>query len=174
MRKILSILLVFSLCFGIVGAYTVFRILQSHARQEIKELIKQGISDNQLHKIVFLDNEKPDWVEKGKEFRYRGQMYDIVKQKYAEGKVVYYCVNDKEETQLFVNLDELVKEQMENGNNPYGNATKLLLKFLFQTYTAEKAYSFTELFFTSELFFHYFFTLTSVYPEAETPPPDLG
>lgn len=174
LKKIFSILLVFCIGLSIVGFYPVFVTLQYETRQEIKMRIKQGIPENEIHKIVFAVNEKINWVREGKEFRLNNQMFDIVRHEQVNGQVIYYCINDKEEEQLFANLDELVKKQMEDESSAKGNTAKLLFKIFSQTYIPVETFLFTNINVSSKLSFQYDCELTSVNIETETQPPDLG
>lgn len=53
---------------------------------------------------------------------YRGNLYDVVRKEVLEnGDVRYECINDKQETELFVTLDKKVGRQLDarhQGNNP--------------------------------------------------------
>lgn len=174
MKKSLSILLLLAFGISIIGFFPLFKILQYQTRREIKLQIKQGIPENELHKIVFAANEKPEWVREGKEFRYKNQMYDIVRKEKSNGSTIYYCVNDTEETQLFANLDVIVKKQMDDENSPIGNSIKVLMKIFSQVYLAENPQVFNQTGVECENHFEYQIALTSIHSETETPPPDLG
>ncbi len=128
MKKIAAIFLLTTIGLSITGFFPVFKLLQNRIRKEIKIKIKQGVSEEELHKICFSEGDKIDWVREGREFRCNDQMFDIVKQEKENGRIVYLCINDKEEAQLFANLDALVKKQMDNDTSPAGKAAKNIIK----------------------------------------------
>ena len=51
-----------------------------------EDLIIISLTDN-AHQIF--------WEEEGREFHYKGEMYDVIKSKTVGGKVLLYCINDK-------------------------------------------------------------------------------
>jgi len=174
LKKFISISLVFCIGFSIAGFYPVFVNLQYQARQEIKFRIKQGIPDSEIHRIVFDANEKINWVRDGKEFRLKNQMFDIIRKEIVSGQVIFYCINDKQEEQLFANLDELVAKQLNDENSSKGNAARLLLKIFSQTYVIAETWVFKGNSVSLKVAFFYECNLTSVILETETQPPDLG
>ena len=174
MKRLLSISLLLCFIISLAGYFPAFLVLKHTARQEIKYRIKQGVRDSELHKIVFASNEKPDWVRKGKEFWYKNQLYDIVSKEINGEDIVYYCVNDTQETQLFVNLEKLVKKQMEDENSPVGSSAKTMMKFFSLLFIAEKSLMVYHADIPTENHFFYQFSVIAVCFEVETPPPVLG
>ena len=174
MRKILSILLVLSICFTAVGFYPVFIKLQYQVRQEIKHRIKKGIPETELHKITFAQNEKIDWVRDGKEFRLKGEMFDVVRKEILNGNTIYHCINDKEEKALFAILDELVKEQMQDEESSEGSTAQLLFKIFSQTCITPVAFILEFSYSYIIMTFHVNFDLPQVFLAMDFPPPDLA
>jgi len=59
----------------------------------------------QLH-ITAGQKEEIKWVEADKEFRYRGDMYDIVRtETLADGNMIYHCIADHAETHLYNEIE---------------------------------------------------------------------
>jgi len=59
-----------------------------------------------------------EWI-KSFEFRYRGNLYDIVRTGQSGDTTFYYCINDVQEERLFAGLDGHVRRQMEStGGHP--------------------------------------------------------
>ncbi|MFD2244619.1 hypothetical protein [Pontibacter ruber] len=135
MKRILAICLLFVFTFNSVGYYFVFIVLQQQIRSEIKNQIKQRIPADELHVIAVSINEqgKLDWKREGKEFLYKGSMYDVVKTETKDDTVFYYCITDVEETQLFAMLDQLVKEHLAHSKK-HNSAKKLLKSFYKKFY----------------------------------------
>lgn len=131
MRRLLLLFLLFVFTFNSVGCYFVFRILQEQIRSEVKNQLKQQIQENKLHLITIKETEawKLDWEREGKEFRYKGMMYDVVRTEKQEGAVSYHCISDVEESHLFAMLDLLVQEHLAHSKKN-NTAKKLLKNFL--------------------------------------------
>lgn len=105
MRKLISILILIILIFNIGGYYFCFKILQYKIRCEIKNKILKNVKDQELCLIIINKDNKSDitWYENNKEFKYQGQMYDVVRIKNYNNEKCYYCINDKKEKQLLTN-----------------------------------------------------------------------
>lgn len=160
--------------FNIGGIFIVFKYQQYHVRKEIKKQIKQGVPEDELT-VIIKTAENSDqfvWVKPGKEFRYKGTMFDIVRQTTGNnGDITYHCINDTQETTLFVNLDKQVKKNMDarnNGNDPVNN----LFQSLYfspepqQTIFASQGK-------IREEFHHYYFSLSSALLKVSGPPPKI-
>jgi len=119
MRKILSILLVFVLFYSVIGFYLNFKIEQYWIKKEIKHKILNNLSETELTliKISSGNCREIKWMEEGREFRYNGNMYDVVKTKTINDTTYYYCFNDENESKLLSHLDNLVKEQTGNSKS---------------------------------------------------------
>lgn len=119
MKKNISFLLIFIFFYGIIGFYLNFEIEQSHIKEEIKEKIIHNLPDNKLTLITVssADKEKIVWTEYDKEFIFKNNMYDVVRIKIKDNTTYYYCFDDEKESNLFVNLDKLVKDQTDNSQS---------------------------------------------------------
>jgi hypothetical protein len=162
--------------FHAAGHFFVFKILQHETRRQIKQQIKAGVPETEL---VLLKIPK-DLEEKNnaafqriheREFRYDGNMYDILRQKAHGDTTWYYCIADEKETQLFANLDEMVKQDMA-GNPQHRRQADDLLRLLSVLYFNQK----TEVFFISSdeqkaTAFFSFSLKTWDFPPS-TPPPE--
>ena len=156
---------------GAIGFYPLFKVLQYKTRREIKMRIKQGVPEEELHMITFAPGEQIDWVREGKEFRYKDNMYDIVRTGNSKDTVIYYCVNDTEEKVLFSTLDELVKKDMNEKSGATNNPSKHLLKLLLNLYheTSSSVVISPRMI---TINFHYLFYWTAPGLELSTPPPE--
>lgn len=108
MRRLISILLVFTFLFNIGGYYLWYSVIKYGIQKEIGEEIAAGINDEDLTLIVIPDIGKSGitWIKPAKEFRYKGEMYDVVKTKNLPGKKHFYCINDTKEKQLIAGFDK--------------------------------------------------------------------
>jgi hypothetical protein len=134
LKKLVSIFLVFLILYNMMGYIVVFKSYQYAIRNEIKTRIKEAIPENELT-IIRLTDEDIKNRKKGykriddKEFSLSGKLYDIVRSQSCGDTTTFYCINDSKEEQLFANLDEHVKRQMDT-NGPLRNRANTLLKNL--------------------------------------------
>ena len=172
-QRILSLILIICISCTVAGFYPVFKMLQYRVRQEIKHRIKSGLSDKELRVITFRKNDTIDWVRPGKEFRYDGQYYDVVRKESDGNKLVFHCINDRQEKSLFATLDQMVKSNLNDGTTSEGQAVQLLCKIFTETYYCQQT---TFCFLTSSdgVFYpRYKFTELQVCRAPECPPPDF-
>jgi len=117
MRKITANILLLFVLFQLTCYLLIFKSQQFQIRKEIKYRIKAGVPDDELVLITIpnslLEENNPifQWIHK-KEFRYKGNMFDIVHKDVYKDSTQFYCLSDHKETQLFANLDQLVKKEM--------------------------------------------------------------
>lgn len=79
--------------------------------------MKQTIPDEYIVKLTFdIHNaeDAPEWQRKGKEFRYQGNLYDVIKSEAGYNTITYFCINDKEEKNLGSSFYELLSKKLEN------------------------------------------------------------
>lgn len=116
MRKLISIPLVFIFLFNIGGYYLWFSVMQYGIQKEIGKEIAAGIKDEDLTLIVIPEKGESEiaWIKSEKEFRYKDEMYDVVKTKNLPGKKLYYCINDKKEKQLIAGFDKTHNNKKES------------------------------------------------------------
>ena len=176
LKKVLPIFLLLAFLFNMGGIFVVFKIEQFKIRRAIKQEIKAGLDEDELHYFTFsaVEYAQLDWERENKEFRLGREMFDIIRMKNAGDTMELYCVNDTEEALLFAGLDELAKEKSEkesgNPNHSSGKVLKMLKKF---QYTNEPVSLFEGGLTTSK----YGTGLregpySSPYIDRETPPPD--
>lgn len=115
-----------------------FKVQQYSIKKEIKQRLKKGVSTDELFTFTFskseIENSKEIEFIEEHEFRYKGKMYDIVYQESLNGKTVFQCVSDEQETMLFAQLDKLVEEQSKSNQEKNQQLFKLLN---FQFITSE-------------------------------------
>jgi hypothetical protein len=69
------------------------------------------------------------WTRKGKEFRYKNEMYDVVKAELKKNKVTYLCIHDKDEKELTQVFNTLVKDNNSSNKKNDINLLKDLSKY---------------------------------------------
>ena len=106
------------------------RHFQHEQKEAIKEKIFQNLKDEELQSISLSDNQNIYWEEDGKEFLLNGEMYDVVKTKTVNGKVILYCNSDKKEKALIDNYNLITKHNSSSdkkGKNTIDNSFNLFV-----------------------------------------------
>ncbi len=130
MQSVISSFVILLIMLQTTGRLIVFKLQQYQIRAQVKQQIKAGVPEDELVLLKI-----PAVLEQGhnrvfqrihaREFRYHGQMYDIVRQQSKGDTTWYYCVSDEQETLLFARLDELVHQNM-TGTQPHSKIEMLL------------------------------------------------
>ena len=125
MKKIISKILIVVFICDIFGVQFTFKMLQLNIKYEVKQEIKVSANDNELE-MISAEDEFIHWIFPGKEFRYRNEMYDVVKSKVIDSKKYYYCICDKKEKDL---INQYNKANSSKTNNIIQNIKTILLFF---------------------------------------------
>jgi predicted P-loop ATPase/GTPase len=152
-----------------MGFYLNFEIEQYRIKEEIKFEIINNLPENELTlvKISSGDNEKITWMDEGREFRYEGNMFDVVKSKKATDTTYYYCFNDIKESKLMARLDKLVKEQTDNSQSRTNQKKQEINYFFYEILSTQ---SLTEKPF---FYFNYPRRYKSIDTDILSPPPRI-
>lgn len=132
MKKFLTTFILFLFLFNIFGFYIPFIVKRTVIRSEMSSRLESVIPANLIVKLSFDPGNKDDapvWIREGKEFRYKDEMYDVLKSEISNGKRVYYCVRDKDEKELEASFDNLLKKNQANGEKSGKNIVKELSKY---------------------------------------------
>ncbi len=96
-----------------------------YVRHEMKQRIKHGIPEEQRVEITITQEIENDVkVFKrihSREFRYMGEMYDVLSSETKGDTTVYTCIHDVKESGLFNDLDRLVNQQVNHNPNEKEN-----------------------------------------------------
>lgn len=93
------------------GQFASFEVRRLAVKQEIKLRLKAGVPENERVNFTFsaTDFEALTWVKPAREFKLKDRYYDVVaKTVDADGTVHVACIDDRQETQLFADLGEMV------------------------------------------------------------------
>lgn len=165
------------LLFNSMGVFIVFKYEQTLVRKEIKRRIKFGIPKNE--RLLF---SIPKWMEetpnkdfkrihKG-EFRYKGEMYDILYAKEDTDTTHYIVIHDPKETNLFAKLDEQISKynDWDTHHNPLSKSKKELKKYK-KDYYPEYPTVFQTLYSAFTFNSVYLFEIKEYFISKDTPPP---
>jgi hypothetical protein len=104
-RKTFTILLAILFLYNTVGFLAVYSFLSKHYKDRGIREVEEFADENEIQILVFdksdIQNRNVDfrWIE-SREFKYNGDLYDIVKKEENENQIILYCISDKKETKL--------------------------------------------------------------------------
>jgi len=119
MRRTVSILLLLVFFFQSIGCLMLFKLQQLQVRHDVKHHILSSLPNDELILIklpVKRDksaNQSYHFLNSD-EFKYAGNMYDVVRTEKHEKETWYYCYSDKKETRVLAQLNDFVKNRMAN------------------------------------------------------------
>ena len=130
MKKVLSVILILLLLLSINFDTLWFCAMQFSIKKSVKIEIKKGIKESELSVITISlkDNHRLRWIKPDREFRYQGEMYDVVKVKVKNGKKYIYCLNDIKEKQLINNFIKKNKSDKKARRNI--KRSNLIIKYI--------------------------------------------
>ncbi len=127
--------------FNSTGYFIYHSVYKQQIQSEVKSLLKNTVPAKQLERI-FIAYQQEDqlfWTKKDKEFRYQGQMYDIVHTLVQGDGTLYLCIHDFKESKLFAHLDEhiynYVAHSAEHRNKHQKAFKNFSLNYLFSINT---------------------------------------
>jgi len=125
------------------GTWIVFKLQQTAVRYEVKQQIKAGVpkSDLVTLHIAKVWEETPNARferEHSKEFRFDGEMYDIIRSMDEGDTTVYICIHDVKESGLFADLERLIEEEIDQ---PINKKSRESLQQLIAAKYVQKAFS---------------------------------
>lgn len=131
LRGALVALLLGCMGIGVFGDWLVFSIIRSDIRESIKEKIESSVAKEELVLIKISRTNPPkdfQFIEEGREFRYKGEMYDIVQQEVKGDTTYYQCIHDIRETKLYADLDQQIQNEYATNPVHHKKQTELLKK----------------------------------------------
>ena len=101
MRKITAIALLITLVFVTIGYHFAFRIHLNQVKAEIKRNLRRSGNRRDVVTLTFThpQAQQLEW-EEDHEFRWKGEMYDVIEKRTEGNTVSITCVPDKKEKQL--------------------------------------------------------------------------
>jgi hypothetical protein len=99
-KKVFAAFLVCCFLFVVTGHYFVFLLHVSQVKKEMKEELKGGWI-GKTTTLIFTEKEFASlaWEEE-QEFRWKGDMFDVISKSRKEGRITIHCIPDKKETEL--------------------------------------------------------------------------
>lgn len=138
MKTLLSLIIFVTFFIKIGGYYTYLMMERHNIREEIEHKLKYAIPQSTLKCIIANPENitKIEWRRTQKEFKFEGELYDIVSVEIHKGITYYFCINDHAETLLEAKIDNLLKYKTDH--LPLSNHAKHFLNLLLEPITIHK------------------------------------
>jgi hypothetical protein len=100
-QKLIAILLLACLCFALLGYHLVFYFQLETVKSEMKAFLQKqkDLKDVIQLSLTNEESEQLHWEDEN-EFRYQGEMYDVIEKKAFKDQLLIRCIPDKKETSL--------------------------------------------------------------------------
>jgi hypothetical protein len=127
LKRFISILLLFFFIYNSIGFLAIYPILSAYYKYLGMQEAKMPSKEEMIELLVFnkedILNQKINfkWIH-SREFRYNGDMYDIVKKEENETQLIVYCINDTKEKRFEDEFEKRVHQNTsENKQRPSAN-----------------------------------------------------
>jgi hypothetical protein len=110
LRKLFPIALLFFIGFSQAGYYVFSIGYQLYLKEQMREAVLKMADRKELVCISYTDHQSEiEWEEKGKEFSFKHEMYDVAFTDTVNGKILLYCADDNKETALIAHYNAVAK-----------------------------------------------------------------
>ncbi|HPT13395.1 MAG TPA: hypothetical protein PK796_01300 [Bacteroidales bacterium] len=168
MKRAISLLITLLILFNAGGGYILFRLQQSEARRESQEAINSHIAEKIVVVLAFRLNKEEGivWMRPGREFTYKGEMYDVIKSITRGNMKYYHCYNDSREKKLIAGYQKShhSKKETEKRRKAPNNPVFYPQKTLFTRTIPPTCFDYSL----------YEFCFTSEIPVTPSPPPKFA
>lgn len=129
MKRALAIILLLTFTFNFLGVGFVYNAWLFSIKQDVEhKLTSKYEEETILIKIPKKWEQDPpadfEWYDEH-EFRYQGQMYDVVRKEIHKDKIWYFCHWDRAETEVLNNLSRYVSNYLQNDSDEQQKRTFL-------------------------------------------------
>lgn len=175
-RSIIGLMLIASMVVAFTGHFGLFKAKQYQARKEIKAILKAGVPDS-LKVEFYLDEIQSNpnlfiWIH-SKEFKYKGELYDVVSEREENGRLVVSCIHDVKESGLFADLDQMIAKQM-NADSQNQNSRQHWIKLFQSLFFDSKSVAQQYIQEYDQQLFLFWVNFLSVSFNPDSPPPEFS
>ncbi len=109
MKKVTTIFFLVISFVGVIGYQFILETIRENHKESVMERISGAIPESALTAVNAASDDIV-WLENGKEFYYKMEMYDVVKQVDQNGNKILLCISDKQEKQILEKQKSLLEE----------------------------------------------------------------
>jgi hypothetical protein len=123
LKNKISILLLFVLLVYTSGVFIAFKFMEYQKKLEMKAFLKANPNSYLTSNFTFCtqdikqNNTNFEWEEVGKEFKFNGEMYDVLNTITSKDSVQYLVIKDAGENKLLLHYASLLKHQTNKKSN---------------------------------------------------------
>ena len=111
MKKTLSYLLLLLFLFNSLGYYFVFELYKFNVKKEMQKRTNIGSVALTILKISDIKADSEFQRVEKKEIRYKGSLYDVIKEVQSGRATIFYCIHDKKEEILLATMNSVNKSK---------------------------------------------------------------
>ena len=136
-KKSVSLILLICILTYIGGYHLIYTFYQQGLKLEMKAYLKANKHSNFGVKFQFnlskgeISNPDFVWEEKGEEFKYKNEYYDIVTIEKDKGQIKIFCLKDDNENELEQQLNQINKKE-KNSSSPSRYAQLKFFSFFYK------------------------------------------
>jgi hypothetical protein len=173
LRRTLLTFLLFAVLISPAALSYLAMAWQKHAiREAVEQQIYQGMPAAELTVLAFAKNEARQLLEweHEREFKYRGEMYDLVQTQTHGDSIFYTCYHDRAETALNRQLDRYIADWLQHSPVQQEQGERLLSFFRALICPVSPSYDSSALTYYHSPFFHLNRSGRQAGPPAPPPP----
>lgn len=146
MKRQLPLLLLFIVLFNLMGYFLLFGGLEVRAKKYARELINLPELSFQPAIIAFprinaAGSSAKIIASSAREFRWNGAMYDVLKKEITADSVIFYCFEDRNETELISCFLEYLSQNASAGDQEQAKfSLKKIVSFYYEGIAPFSAY----------------------------------
>ncbi len=173
MKRTACYILLICIITYIGGYYLIYTFYQHGLKSEMKTYLKANKQSNFGIKFQFKlyqgEISNPDfvWEEKGEEFKYKNEYYDVVTIEKDKGQIKIICLKDDNENKLEQQLNQINKKEKNSTSATRLSQLKFFSFFHIESYNN----SFFNKFQKPDFIETYTFFLKDCYGDIHIPPP---
>lgn len=160
----MAYILLFFFLFNSVGYYFIFELYKYHVKKELQTVAAKGSADLTILMITDPDHDREFQRIEKKEIRFKGFLYDVIKEVQSGRTTLFYCIHDRKEENLLATMNTV-------------NNSKFLLSLwqhLIKIAVPPVSVALMDQSPVKILFPHISFKLSSVLLGTWSPPPELS
>jgi hypothetical protein len=111
LKKALAYLLLFLFLFNSLGYYFIFEIYKYRVKKEMQDQTYKGSTVLTILKIADAKDDPGFQRVEKKEIKYKGSLYDVIKEVQVGRTTIFYCIHDKKEEILLATMNSVNKSK---------------------------------------------------------------
>ena len=111
MKKLFTCLLLILFLFNTLGYYFIFECYKRHVRKEIQARANKNTVPLTILRIADIGFDREFQRIEKKEIRYKGSLYDVIREVQSGRTTIFYCIHDKKEEALLAAMNAVNKNK---------------------------------------------------------------